>query len=462
MLFSSITFLYYFLPVVLLLYYAVPKQFKNFILLLASFVFYAWGEPKYVFLMLISVGIGYAAGLLMEVLPKKPVMITAVALCLGFLIYFKYTNFFITNINAVLQTEFPLLKVLMPIGISFYTFQILSYIIDVYRGDVEKQRNYLHLATYISMFPQLIAGPIVRYSDINKELEHRTVRGEQVADGIRRFIIGLGKKVLLANQFGELGNVFRSATEQSTLFYWVFAISTMLHIYFDFSGYSDMAIGLGKLLGFSFPENFNYPFMSKSVTEFWRRWHMSLGTWFRDYVYIPLGGNRKGKGRQLLNIFVVWMLTGFWHGVEWNFIIWGLIFAVLLIIEKLWLLKPLEKYAAIGRIYLLAVVCISFVIFNANGVNGMLNDVKGMFTVGSAGVVGTECLYYLKSYGPLLLIGILGATNLPKKLYARVRRNKVVDGVLVVAEPVVLLGLLLLATAYLVDGSFNPFLYFRF
>ncbi len=462
MLFSSITFLYYFLPIVLLLYYAVPKQLKNFILLFASFVFYAWGEPKYVFLMLISVGIGYAAGLLMDVLPKKAVLIVSVALCLGFLVYFKYTNFFITNINAALQTEFPLLKVVMPIGISFYTFQILSYIIDVYRGDVEKQKNYLHLATYISMFPQLIAGPIVRYSDINKELEHRTIRGEQIADGIRRFMIGLGKKVLLANQFGELGNVFRSANEQSTLFYWVFAISTMLHIYFDFSGYSDMAIGLGKLLGFSFPENFNYPFMSKSVTEFWRRWHMSLGTWFRDYVYIPLGGNRKGKGRQLFNIFVVWMLTGFWHGAEWNFIIWGLIFAVLLIIEKLWLLKPLEKYAAIGRIYLLVVVCISFVIFNANGVNGMLSDLKGMFTVGSAGIIGAECFYYLKSYGPMLLIGIVGATSLPKKLYALVRENKVMDGILVVVEPVVLLGLMLLSTAYLVDGSFNPFLYFRF
>ena len=462
MLFSSITFLYYFLPIVLLLYYAVPRRFKNFILLLASFVFYAWGEPKYVFLMLLSVAIGYSAGYLMDRLPKKPVMIVSIGLCLAFLLYFKYTNFFIINANALLQTQFPLLKVVMPIGISFYTFQIISYIVDVYRGDVEKQKNYLNLATYISMFPQLIAGPIVRYSDINKELEERAITGEQIAEGIRRFIIGLGKKVLLANQLGELCGVFRDSGEQTLAFYWVYAVATMLHIYFDFSGYSDMAIGLGKLLGFSFLENFNYPFMSKSVTEFWRRWHMSLGSWFRDYVYIPLGGNRRGKGRQLLNIFVVWMLTGFWHGAEWNFILWGLLFAVLLVVEKLWLLERLNKSVILSRLYLLLVVCISFVIFSAPGVKGLGADLRGLFTVNATGIVGAECLYYLKSYGPILLLSILGATNWPKRLYGRLRENAVIDHMSVVVEPILLLAVLLLSTAYLVDGSFNPFLYFRF
>ena len=332
MLFSSITFLYYFLPIVLILYHVVPTGWKNPVLFLASLIFYAWGEPKYVFLMILSVGIGYVAGLLMDKLPRKPLLILSIGLCLFFLIYFKYTNFLVTNLNRTLHTQIPLLKVVMPIGISFYTFQIISYIIDVYRGEVAKQKSFLALATYISMFPQLIAGPIVRYADINEQLGHRTYRAEELADGIRRLILGLGKKVLIANQLGELCQVFRASDEKTWLFYWIYAIAITLHIYFDFSGYSDMAIGLGKLLGFTFMENFRHPFMSKSVTEFWRRWHISLGTWFRDYVYIPLGGNRKGMKRQILNIAVVWMLTGFWHGAEWNFVIWLIYFALILII----------------------------------------------------------------------------------------------------------------------------------
>lgn len=462
MLFSSITFLYYFLPIVFLLYYMVPKRSKNLILLLGSLVFYAWGEPKYVFLMLISVAIGYLAGLLMDKLPRKAVLVVSVTLCLAFLVYFKYANFFIVNTNAILHTEFPLLKVVLPIGISFYTFQIISYIVDVYRGQVEKQKSFLSLATYIAMFPQLIAGPIVRYSDINQELEHRSVHADKLADGIRRFLIGLGKKVLLANQFGELCQVFHVSDEKTILFYWVYALATMLHIYFDFSGYSDMAIGLGKLLGFSFPENFNYPFMSRSVTEFWRRWHMSLGTWFRDYVYIPLGGNRVGKGRHLFNIFVVWMLTGFWHGAEWNFILWGLLFAVLLIVEKLVLLPALQKVSVLSRVYLLFVVAVSFVIFNADGVPGMMADLTGLFRIGDMCPVSQECLYHLKSYGPLLLIGILGATNYPARWWKYFTTTKFGGKLSAVIEPLCLIGILLLSTAYLVDGSFNPFLYFRF
>lgn len=465
MLFSSITFLYYFLPIVLILYFAVPAKMKNFVLFLSSLVFYAWGEPKYVFLMVLSVAIGYAAGLLMGKLPKKPVLIVAVGACLFFLLYFKYTNFFVTNMNAVLKTQIPLLNVVMPIGISFYTFQIISYIIDVYRGDVPCQKNFLYLATYIAMFPQLIAGPIVRYSDINDRLGKRSYETVELADGIRRFVLGLGKKVLLANQLGELCQVFRNSDEKTVLFYWVYALATMLHIYFDFSGYSDMAIGLGKLLGFSFPENFNYPFMSKSVTEFWRRWHMSLGTWFRDYVYIPLGGNRAGIKRQIFNIFVVWLLTGFWHGAEWNFIIWGLLFALLLIAEKLWLYKRLQKAKVWNHIYLLLIAAVSFVIFNASGTGEMISDIKNLFFMGESvrvGIVGKECLYYLKSYGWILLLSVIGATNVPKDYYHGIKENKRISKVLVVLEPVALLFVLLLCTAYLIDGSFNPFLYFRF
>ena len=462
MLFSSVTFLYYFLPIVLLVYYVVPKQLKNFVLFLASLLFYAWGEPKYVFLMLISVGIGYLAGILMDKLPRKPVMIVSVSLCLLFLIYFKYTNFFIDNINALVKTSIPALNVIMPIGISFYTFQIISYILDVYYGRVEKQKNVLYLATYISMFPQLIAGPIVRYTDINNQLGKRKFSGEIIADGITRFVIGLSKKVLVANQLGELCQVFVDSTNKSVAFYWLYALAAALHIYFDFSGYSDMAIGLGKLLGFTFMENFNYPFMSKSITEFWRRWHMSLGTWFRDYVYIPLGGNRCGVKRQIFNILVVWFLTGFWHGAQWNFIVWGVYFSVLLVVEKLWLYKKLNQSKIVGRIYALFLITISFVIFNVNTIGEIGEYLKNMFFLGGSEIVNTEYVYYLRSYGVLLLIAIIGATSLPKKLYKLCRKFKVTSLCLVVVEPIVLVALLLICTAYLIDGSFNPFLYFRF
>ncbi len=462
MLFSSVTFLYYFLPITVLLYLVAPKKLKNFVLCLASFVFYAWGEPKYVFLMLLSVGIGYVSGILMDKLPRKPVMIAGVSLCLFFLIYFKYTNFFISNVNSLLKTEIPVLNVIMPIGISFYTFQIISYILDVYNKAVEKQKNFLHLATYISMFPQLIAGPIVRYSDINAELEKRSHSVSQVADGIRRFIIGLSKKVLIANQLGELCQMFQASGEKTVAFYWLYALAAALHIYFDFSGYSDMAIGLGKFLGFSFPENFDYPYMSRSITEFWRRWHMSLGTWFRDYVYIPLGGNRKGMGRQIFNIAVVWFLTGFWHGAEWNFILWGVYFAVLLVIEKMWLYKKLNKSKVIGHIYTLFLISISFVIFNLTSLSEIGVYLKNMFFLGESELIGTEFVYYFRSYFWIVLIGIIGATNLPKRLYEKCNKNKVLEACLTIVEPLALVFLLLLCTAYLVDGSFNPFLYFRF
>ena len=457
MLFSSIPFLFYFLPCVLLLYAISPKKFKNFTLLVCSLVFYAWGEPRLVLLMLITVLGGYILGLLMEKFNKhKKLFLTlAVALSLGFLGYFKYVDFFIKNINLMTGLSIPLLNVALPIGISFYTFQLLSYNIDVYRGNVPAQRNFVDLATYISLFPQLIAGPIVRYSDVAKQLRNRNHSFDKIALGVRRFVIGLSKKIIIANTLGEICEIFKSSNDKSVLYFWLYAVAFALHIYFDFSGYSDMAIGLGKLFGFDFAENFDYPYISKSITEFWRRWHISLGTWFRDYVYIPLGGSRVGMARMLINLLIVWMLTGFWHGAEWNFILWGLYFAVLLIVEKLFLLKWLNHSKVISRIYVLLLVVISFVIFNAGSINEAFVYIGGMLGVGDYPLVSTETLYYLKDYLFVLIIAIVGATNFPKYFVTKFKTLQWL-------EPIVLIALLAVSTAYLVDGSFNPFLYFRF
>ena len=457
MLFSSIPFLFYFLPCVLLLYAVTPKKLKNLTLLISSLVFYAWGEPRLVLLMLITVGVGYGFGMLTEFVPKvkKLWLILAVCIELGFLVYYKYVDFFIYNFNAVTGLSIPLLQVALPIGISFYTFQILSYNVDVYRGDVPAQRNPINLAAYIALFPQLIAGPIVRYSDIEKELQNRTHSFEKVALGVRRFVLGLSKKILIANVLGELCDTFKASDDKSVVFYWMYAIAFSLHVYFDFSGYSDMAIGLGKIFGFTFMENFNYPFISKSATEFWRRWHISLGSWFRDYVYIPMGGSRVGKVRMFFNIFVVWMLTGFWHGAAWNFIIWGLYFAVLLIIEKVFILKYLNKSKVLSHVYLLFFVLISFVIFNAASMNEAFGYIGSMFGFGGVSFSSVETIYYLRSYIVVFLVAIVGATPVPKILANKVKFTKYV-------EPVALVVLLVLCTAYLVDGSFNPFLYFRF
>ena len=457
MLFSSIPFLFYFLPCVLLLYAISPKKFKNFTLLVCSLVFYAWGEPRLVLLMLITVLGGYILGLLTEKFNKhKKLFLTlAVALSLGFLGYFKYVDFFIENINLMTGLSIPLLNVALPIGISFYTFQLLSYNIDVYRGNVPAQRNFVDLATYISLFPQLIAGPIVRYSDVAKQLRNRNHSFDKIALGVRRFVIGLSKKIIIANTLGEICEIFKSSNDKSVLYFWLYAVAFALHIYFDFSGYSDMAIGLGKLFGFDFAENFDYPYISKSITEFWRRWHISLGTWFRDYVYIPLGGSRVGMARMIINLLIVWMLTGFWHGAEWNFILWGLYFAVLLIVEKLFLLKWLNHSKVISRIYVLLLVVISFVIFNAGSINEAFVYIGGMLGVGDYPLVSTETLYYLKDYLFVLIIAIVGATNFPKYFVTKFKTLQWL-------EPIVLVALLAVSTAYLVDGSFNPFLYFRF
>lgn len=466
MLFSSISFLFYFLPCVILLYFAVPKCLKNSVLLLASLFFYGWGEQKYLLLMLLSITQGYVFGLLIEKYrgKKQSKIFLTVSIIFSLLLlgYCKYVDFFIMNFNLVTGLSLPLLKIILPIGISFYTFQILSYAVDVYRGDVPAQRNYINLAAYIAMFPQLIAGPIVRYSDIEAQLVKRTHSMESIAYGIRRFIIGLSKKILLANTLGQLVEIFKTSSEPSVLFVWMYAIAYTLHIYFDFSGYSDMAIGLGSIFGFRFCENFNYPYISRSITEFWRRWHMSLGTWFRDYLYIPLGGNRVSQGRFIFNIFVVWMATGLWHGATWNFVVWGINFAILLMIEKLWLLPRLKKLKVLNHIYVLFFVMINFVLFDAATITDAFSYYKAMFGGANLDIVTLESVYYLKSYALVFIIAIIGATPLPKKLIERFGKKKIGESLINVAEPITILLLLIVCTAFLVDGSFNPFLYFRF
>lgn len=466
MLFSSIPFLYCFLPLVVLLYAVAPKKLKNAVLLLSSLVFYAWGEKQLVFLFAATILAGWLLGFPIEKYRGRTLgklfLWLSVLLDLGLLCYFKYADFFIANFNAVFGLSVPLLRIALPIGISFYVFQILSYTIDVYRGDVPTQKNLIDFAAYVSMFPQLIAGPIVRYSDVADQLRKRSHTLDNIAVGIRRFILGLGKKVLIANVVGEVCTNFRASGDGSVLYYWLYAICFMIQVYFDFSGYSDMAIGLGKMFGFHFIENFNYPYISRSITEFWRRWHISLGSWFRDYVYIPLGGNRRGIARQLFNICVVWLLTGLWHGAAWNFVLWGVYFAVLLIIEKLGFKKILDRHKALGHMYVLFTVLLGFVLFNADSLTQTVQDIAGLFSFGSLPLVSGEALYALRSNIFVVLIAVIGTTPLPKKCINKLSETKHGSRILAVAEPVALTALLLVVTAYLVDGSFNPFLYFRF
>ena len=467
MLFSSIPFLFWFLPSVLILYAAAPGSLKNTVLLLSSLFFYGWGEPRYVIWMMFAILMAYIFGLLIERyqgVPKLARLFLALSVSSSLLMlgYFKYADFFIRNVNAVTGCSISLLNITLPIGISFYTFQILSYTVDVYRQDVKAQRNLIDLAAYVALFPQLIAGPIVRYSDIAEQLKGRIHTMGKTAQGIRRFILGLGKKILIANLLGELCSIFRTSDDKSVLFFWLYAVAYTLHVYFDFSGYSDMAIGLGKLFGFDFLENFNYPFISKSITEFWRRWHMSLGTWFRDYVYIPLGGSRVSLPRHLFNIFLVWMLTGFWHGAAWNFVIWGLYFALLLILEKIWLLEILKKSHVLNRIYVLTAAVISFVIFDATDMSQAFSYLKAMFGTGGYPLTSVASSYYFRSYFVVLMIALLGATPIPKSFCRRIQQWKTGTAVMLFAEPLALSALLLICTAFLVDGSFNPFLYFRF
>ena len=465
MLFSSIPFLFYFLAAVLALYFLVPGKLKNAILLLFSLTFYAWGEPKYVYLMISTIVLFYLCGLAIEKTQaqswKKFWLVLSVVISITLLAVFKYADFAISSINAVTGAGIPLLRLALPIGISFYTFQCLSYTIDVYRGHTEAQKDPIAFGAYVSLFPQLIAGPIVRYVDVARELKYRTHSFEKVMDGARRFLIGLGKKVIIANNLGQLIEIFRDSGEKSVLFYWMYAVAFMLHIYFDFSGYSDMAIGLGKIFGFQFCENFNYPYLSKSITEFWRRWHMSLGTWFRDYVYIPLGGSRVKNSRWVFNILVVWMLTGLWHGAAWNFVLWGLLFAVMLLLEK-WIPGLKKLPPVLSHLYVLVIVMLSFVLFNATDLKQAISDIGGLFGLGRIPLITNEAVYYLRSYARLFAIAFIGATPVVKIAAQKLSSGKYTGPVIAVLEPLLVLLCMLVCTAYLVDGSFNPFLYFRF
>lgn len=462
-------------------------------MLLSSLIFYGWGETRTLPLLGLSIFIGYCAGLGMErcragcqgrpdgnsELVKrsrscgvKVWFWSSIAAELGFLMYFKYADFFIENVNRITGWSIPLLRVLLPVGISFYTFQIISYLVDVYRGTVEPQRNFIDFAMYVCLFTQLVAGPIIRYTDITGQLRNRKTELEDVRIGIRRLILGLSKKVLLADSLGEFCQTMRTSAEPSVLFLWLSAIAFTLQIYFDFSGYSDMAIGLGRIFGFHFPENFRYPYCAESITDFWRRWHISLGAWFRDYIYIPLGGNRCRTGKWICNILIVWLLTGFWHGAEWNFVIWGLFFAVVLVLEKLVRAygsreEHSEKVQKSGRkllshVYVLFLVILSFVIFQESDFVELGSTLSGMFGFGHLPLFSPETWYYLRSFALLFLLGVIGCTPLAKKIAELLRQRNWGRTIVNIAEPLIMIGLLLVSTSYLVDGSYHPFLYFRF
>lgn len=451
----------------LLLYFIVPFKGKNLVLLAASLLFYFYGEPIYTLLMLATIVSSYIHGLLIDrfrgTFWSVFFLWTSVVTSIGALGFFKYSDFFIRNVNSLFKTDFELLELALPIGISFYTFQTLSYTIDVYRGEAKVQKSLIRLATYVALFPQLIAGPIVRYTTVEEELSHRTHSFENFGYGVTRFVIGLSKKVLIADTLGALAQTVHGMEEATVAAAWIYAVAASLQLYFDFSGYSDMAIGLGRIFGFHFLENFNYPFISKSIAEFWRRWHMSLGTWFRDYVYIPLGGNRVSKGRWLFNTLVVWFLTGFWHGADWTFILWGMFFAAFLILEKFALNRFFAKLPRVfSHIYVVFAILISFVIFSANGLPGAISDLGAMFGAGGIAFWSSETAYYLGSYALVLLVGIVGATPLVKNAVLKVKETKTGAVVCDILEPVFVIVMLMIVTAYFVDGSFSPFLYFRF
>lgn len=467
MVFSGIVFLYAFLPLTMALYFITPYKYKNYILLTASLLFYFYGEQSYTLLLILCTFFNYLAGLYIQnnfgTKKAKVALIFALVLSLGILFYYKYTDFAITTFNGIFSTSIKKLHLSLPIGISFFTFQSLSYTIDVYKGRCKAQNDFSLLLCYVSLFPQLVAGPIVRYADVENQLIFRSTNAEKISLGIRRFTLGLGKKILIANVLGEIVSAFKGSEENSLLFVWLYAISFVLQIYFDFSAYSDMAIGLGKIFGFDFSENFNYPYISKSIGEFWRRWHISLSSWFRDYVYIPLGGNRVSKIKHIRNILIVWTLTGLWHGASWNFVWWGLLYGVILIGEKYLFGHVIEKLpSVVAHIYVLFVVTVGFVIFDSSGMTVAIEILKSMVGLGVDSLYGYESVYYLQSYIVILFVAIIGATPLLGNMMNKIRQNKTVDMLIDMAEPVFIALLLIVCTAYIIDGSFNPFLYFRF
>ncbi|VYT80527.1 MBOAT family protein [Clostridium paraputrificum] len=458
MIFSSILFIFRFLPIALILYYITPQKYKNLILTLLSLVFYSWGEGKYFLIMIASIIIDYTAGRLIyryksKIKKKTIVLCISLVFNLGLLFFFKYFNFFIDNINNIFNLAIKGVKITLPLGISFYTFQTMSYSIDVYRGKVVPEKNIINFAAFVTLFPQLIAGPIVKYTDINKEISRRVITNDNVEVGIEKFILGLGRKVLIANNIGMLWTEVEGIGFEniSTPLAWLGIISFGLQIYFDFSGYSLMAIGLGKMLGFNFPENFNYPYISRSISEFWRRWHITLGSWFKEYVYIPLGGNRKGKVRVTFNLFIVWALTGLWHGASYNFLLWGLFFFLLISIEKLGLINFLNKHKVFSHIYTIFLLLIGWTLFAITDFNGIYEYLSKLFFYSN----GEEWIYYLRNYGVSLIIAIIFSLPLVSMFYKKIENFKWI-------KTIILMGIFIISVAYLVDATYNPFLYFRF
>lgn len=459
MVFSSITFLFRFLPIAFLLYYITPKKFKNFVLLVESLIFYAWGEVRYLPIMIFSMLLDYTVSNLIDKYRGRTTImkwLLAVSMVgnLGMLVFFKYTNFLLGNIGAIFGLSIPELALTLPLGISFYTFQTMSYTIDVYRGRFPAEKSFVSFGAFVALFPQLIAGPIVRYSDVKRELSERTMNPRQISDGMVRFITGLGKKVLIANSVGSLWTEVSqmAPADISGSLAWLGVLAFGLQIYFDFSGYSDMAIGLGKMLGFDFPENFNLPYTSKSITEFWRRWHMTLGSWFKDYLYFPLGGSRcEKKWRNYFNLFVVWAATGLWHGASWNFLLWGLLFFVFLVLEKTFLLPYLEKSRVWSRIYVLFILMMGWALFAITDLPTLGSYVGRMF----AGGFGVDTVYYLRNYAVILVLGIFLSTVPARKLYQKIMGNRIIAFVFLAV-------VLVFSVAYLADATYNPFLYFRF
>lgn len=457
MLFSSLLFIFQFLPVFFITYYIIPIRFRNLLLFIASLFFYAWGEPRFVILILISILINYIAGRLIEFFDHKvkvriTILILAIIYNIGTLMFFKYFNFIIENINYIFNSDISFIDIPLPLGISFYTFQIMSYTIDVFRRDTKAEKSYINLGAYLCMFPQLIAGPIVVYTQVSEKLGKRSYHLKDIEEGLKIFILGLGSKVLIANNVGGLWNDMAQLgyANLSMPLAWLGLLSFTLQIYFDFNGYSLMAIGLGKMLGFDFPQNFNFPYISRSITEYWRRWHITLSTWFREYLYIPLGGNRKGKLRTFINLFIVWATTGLWHGASWNFVFWGIYFFIILSLEKLFFKKWLDKHVLLSRIYTILAILLGWMIFAIT----KLEDIKIYFSRLFSFSIAEDWLYYIRNYGIILIVGILFSTPFLKKWYQR-QKNKVLCNIL-------LLLIFLISIAYLVDAAYNPFLYFRF
>ena len=463
MVFSSISFLYYFLPLCILCYFLIPAKYRNKVLLIFSLFFYFYGESKYIIVLIFSCILNYYAGKFILKYPKKKkiLLIADLVINFGLLFYFKYFNFFITNINNLLNTDLPLLQIIMPIGISFFTFQATSYVIDIYKGEIKPAKNVFDFATYLTLFPQLIAGPIVRYETVAEEMENRTTSTSLVASGLKRFIIGLGKKVLIANLLGAFATSLDTLSSSTILSFWLKALAYTFQIYYDFSGYSDMAIGLGLVFGFHFLENFNYPLTAKSITDFWRRWHISLSTWFRDYLYIPLGGNRLGKKKQIRNILIVWLTTGLWHGASWNFVLWGLYFAILLLLEKFVWQKFLDKHKIFAHISTFILILFSFIIFNTESIAGIGLFFQNLFNF-NLPFTNVETNFYLSNYLIVLILAFIGMGPWMKNLYQKIANFKTGKKVLIIAEPIFLMILLFIITGYIIDDSYNPFLYFRF